>query len=235
MIANALAENKDLRLEHFSAGRDRLENKGITALARVFQSMQSLVTIEVPQNGIKKDGMIALLEALKANSETLREVHIHDNWIKGEAIDGLVAFVLKAKRLEKLNVSDSTMGTDAALFLAKALSQSADIKSTLKHFACNYNEVEAGAVSRRILEILLSDDFTALETVEFKGNTLSKKAALQYIEKFGEKHRKLIVFEEDEDGDQDEEEEDEEDNEDEDDESGATDEDLLKKLEKLKL
>jgi len=36
MIANALAENKDLRLEHFSAGRDRLENKGITALARVF-------------------------------------------------------------------------------------------------------------------------------------------------------------------------------------------------------
>jgi hypothetical protein len=33
-------------------------------------------------------------------------------------------------------------------------------------------------VSRRILEILLSDDFTALETVEFKGNTLAKKAAL---------------------------------------------------------
>ncbi len=36
MIAQALADNKDLRLVQFSAGRDRLENKGITALAGVF-------------------------------------------------------------------------------------------------------------------------------------------------------------------------------------------------------
>ena len=44
--------------------------------------MGSLEILEVPQNGIKKDGMIALLEALKANSQTLREVYLHDNWIK---------------------------------------------------------------------------------------------------------------------------------------------------------
>lgn len=48
MIANALKENKDLRLVHFSAGRDRLENKGITALAAVFKEMGSLEVIEVP-------------------------------------------------------------------------------------------------------------------------------------------------------------------------------------------
>ena len=35
MIAAALSSNKDLRLSHFSAGRDRLENKGITAIAGV--------------------------------------------------------------------------------------------------------------------------------------------------------------------------------------------------------
>jgi len=45
----------------------------------------------------------------------------------------------------------------------------------LKHFACNYNEIESGKVTRRILEILLS--FPALQVVEFKGNTLGKKAA----------------------------------------------------------
>jgi len=48
MIANALKENKDLRLVQFSAGRDRLENKGITALAAVFKEMQSLEVIEIP-------------------------------------------------------------------------------------------------------------------------------------------------------------------------------------------
>ena len=42
MIANALKENKDLKLEQFSAGRDRLENKGIKALAEVFSEMKSL-------------------------------------------------------------------------------------------------------------------------------------------------------------------------------------------------
>ena len=48
MIANALKENKDLKLVQFSAGRDRLENKGITALAGVFKEMGSLEVIEVP-------------------------------------------------------------------------------------------------------------------------------------------------------------------------------------------
>ena len=42
MIAQALAENKDLKLVQFSAGRDRLENKGITALAGVFKAMGGL-------------------------------------------------------------------------------------------------------------------------------------------------------------------------------------------------
>ena len=36
MIAAALKENKTLKLRHFEAGRDRLENKGIKALAQVF-------------------------------------------------------------------------------------------------------------------------------------------------------------------------------------------------------
>lgn len=98
MIAEALRQNTGLRLVQFSAGRDRLENKGITALAQVFRDMAgSLEVVEVPQNGIKLEGMIQLLEALKANAHTLREVYVHDNWIKGEACKRLAEFFLKAK------------------------------------------------------------------------------------------------------------------------------------------
>lgn len=81
------------------------------------------------------------------------------------------------------------------------------------------------------MDILLSDAFESLETVEFKGNTISRKAALEYITLFSAKKCKLIMFEEDDDdeGDDDEEEEDE------DAEEGADDDDLLAKLEKLKL
>lgn len=231
MIANALAENTDLKLVQFSAGRDRLENKGITALAGVFKAMGSLEVLEVPQNGIKKDGMIALLESLKANAATLREVYLHDNWIKQEAIDRLVEFILRAKALERLNVSDSTMGTSGALLVAKALSENESVRATLKQFSCNYNEVESSAVSKRILEILGSGVFSQLELVEFKGNTLGRKAANEYISKFEEKGIKLAIFDEEED----EEDEDEEEEAEEDEEQGAADEDLIKKLEKLKL
>lgn len=37
MIAEALLSNTGLKLTHFHAGRDRLENKGISALAKVFE------------------------------------------------------------------------------------------------------------------------------------------------------------------------------------------------------
>lgn len=116
-------------------------------MANVFKAMGSLEILEVPQNGIKKDGMIALLDALKSNSQTLREVYLHDNWIKQEAIDRLVEFILRAESLERLNISDSTMGTNGALLLAKAIAENPHLKSTLRHVSCNYNEIESSAVS----------------------------------------------------------------------------------------
>ncbi len=86
-------------------------------------------------------------------------------------------FILRAESLERLNISDSTMGTNGALLLAKAISENPHVKSTLRQFSCNYNEIESSAVSKRILDILVSDSFEKLELIEYKGNTLGKKAA----------------------------------------------------------
>ena len=175
--------------------------------------------------------MMALLEALKANASSLREVYLHDNWIKQQAIDRLVEFVLKAERLERLNISDSTMGTAGVLLLAKALSTNPALGKSLKYLGSNYNEVESSKVSKRILDIFLSDFFEALETVEFRGNSLSRKAAQEYIAKFETKGCKLVFFDEEEEDDEDADEEDEDD----DAEEGADDDDLIAKLEKLKI
>jgi Ran GTPase-activating protein 1 len=217
-----------MRLTHFSAGRDRLENKGITALAAVFKQQASLEVLEVPQNGIKKDGMLALLDALKSNAGTLREVYLHDNWIKQTAIDGLLKFVLSARTLQRLNISDSTMGSEGGLLLAKALVINEETKKGLKWFGCNYNEVESGKISARILDYL--SHMEGLETVEFKGNTISKKLAQGYISRFEGQGIKLVMYDEEEEEEEDEEEEEEN----EDEEEGAEDEDLVTKLEKLR-
>lgn len=169
MIANALSENPKMKLVHFAAGRDRLENKGATALAAVFKQMGSLEIIEVPQNGIKKDGMVALLDSLKHNVHTLREIHIHDNWIKGQAADNLVQFIYQARCLEKLNISDSDMGTENAFLVIKALHDSASVRSSLREFYCNFNEITVSSINNEVLGLLLKD-FPALEYVEYRGN-----------------------------------------------------------------
>jgi Ran GTPase-activating protein (RanGAP) involved in mRNA processing and transport len=174
--------------------------------------------------------MMALLEALSANASSLKEVYVHDNWIKGEAVDSLVRFILKAQKLERLNISDSTMGTAGAVLVARALQEATAIHSTLKSFSCNYNEVETYKASRLILDTLLNESFSALESVEYKGNSLGLKTASEYVAKFSEKGCKLIVFEEDdeEDGEGEDEEEDDSD-------GGFDEEDIVARLEKLKL
>jgi len=69
--------------------------------------------------------MIALIEAFSTNADTLKEVYIHDNWVKDEAVEKLAQFIFKAKKLEVLNISDSQMGNKWAHFLFRALKDSA--------------------------------------------------------------------------------------------------------------
>lgn len=65
--------------------------------------------------------MLALIDSFIANSDTLKEIYIHDNWVKNEAVDKMVDFILRAKVLEKLNISDSDMGSEAVFRVIKAL------------------------------------------------------------------------------------------------------------------
>ena len=94
--------------------------------------------------------MLALLEALVKNAGSLKEIKIDDNWIKGEAVDKLAELILKAKKLEKLNISDSNMGSKGVLLVARAIKES-EINNTLKEFYCNFNEVEDKAIAKEIL------------------------------------------------------------------------------------
>ena len=114
--------------------------------------------------------------------------------------------------------------------VARALQEATAIHPTLKSFACNYNEVETFKASRLILDTLLSDSFSSLDSVEYKGNSLGLKTASEYVAKFSEKGRKLVVFEEDEEAD-----ENDYDEEEDDPDGGFDEEDIVARLAKLKL
>ena len=92
--------------------------------------------------------MLALLDALKDNANTLREVYVHDNWVKGQAADRLAELIYRTRGLEKLNISDSDMGTEAAYLVIRALHDSVSVRSSIQEFYCNFNEITSASINK---------------------------------------------------------------------------------------
>ena len=207
MIAQALKQNEGLKLTHFHAGRDRLENKGITALAEVFHDMGSLVEIHIPQNGIKDQGMTQLLKALSTN-KVLRTLRVNDNWLKSESTEQLLRLLFACPLLEEINISDGNMGTANVLIALRALQKSAN--KNLKSFSCNYNDVENKKAVTECLQILISIE--SVKEIDFVGNGQSKAFRNEWAAKFSEAEKNIKLFEEGEEDEDEEEASEEEEN-----------------------
>lgn len=77
-----------LQLKVFIAGRNRLENDGAKALAKVFEKVQSLEMVWMPQNGIYHVGISALSEAFKVNPN-MKSLNLNDNTITAKGAESL--------------------------------------------------------------------------------------------------------------------------------------------------
>lgn len=77
-----------LQLKVFIAGRNRLENEGAKALAKVFEKVQTLEMVWMPQNGIYHQGITALSEAFKVNPN-MKSLNLNDNTITAKGADSL--------------------------------------------------------------------------------------------------------------------------------------------------
>ena len=86
------------------------------------------------------------------------------------------------------------MGNEAVYLVINSMRESDHLKLTLREFLCNFNDITASHVTRTSLNILLSEDFKALQYVEFRGNILNKKFKLSYIEQFKLANRRLSLF-----------------------------------------
>lgn len=98
MIAEALLANPDMKLKEIYASRDRLEQDGMQAMAKVIAHQKSLEKIEVYQNGSKM-GLKYLLTALSQCAETLTYVNFQDNKSINRAIPELIEFITTCKNL----------------------------------------------------------------------------------------------------------------------------------------
>lgn len=120
MVAESLISNETISLDVLAVNRNRLENKGALAFSKLLTKMQSLTEFQAFQNGIKEEGMAALLDSLSLNKE-LKIIKINDNLIKDAAVR-LPEMLAQLNKLEIIDISDSLLGDNHAISFFKSLS-----------------------------------------------------------------------------------------------------------------
>lgn len=143
--ANSLKEtSKPLSLKVFIAGRNRLENEGATALAKVFETLTSLEEVAMPQNGIYHVGICALANGLSVNPN-LRILNLNDNTVGPKGARALAQVLHNFSNLERLNLGDCLTKTRGAVALADALGIEGNHPS-LAELNLGFNEIKMHGV-----------------------------------------------------------------------------------------
>ena len=202
-LAEVLLSNDKIKLKKLKINRNRLENKGASSMAKVFNKMKSFEHIEMFQNGIKKEGMLDVINSLKENVN-LKELRINDNWLKDDVAKEFANVIKSLTKLKILDISDLMIGNSNSVEIFKSLSQLSEIEEIY----CNYNEIEKKNCQKEILSLV--SGMKSLKIIEIKGNGIKKNSVNNFIEQLKEKEFKYIGDEEEEEEEEDEDEKKEE-------------------------
>ncbi|KAI5636840.1 ran GTPase-activating protein 1 [Phthorimaea operculella] len=172
LLAKALSASPR-KLKVFIAGRNRLENDGATALAKVFQQMGTLEELAMPQNGIYHVGVSALSEAFKHNPR-LSCLNLNDNTIGAKGAAAIATALPKLKNLRSINFGDCLLKSAGARALAKGFK---DNSVLLESLDLSHNEIGREACMEVVDSITeLPDAADRLTRVVLAGNSLGGAA-----------------------------------------------------------
>ncbi|XP_063630821.1 ran GTPase-activating protein 1 [Cydia splendana] len=205
LLAKALC-SRPPKLRVFIAGRNRLENDGATALAKVFEKMGSLEEVAMPQNGIYHVGISALSQAFKQNPQ-LSCLNLNDNTIGPKGAEAVAEALPRLKNLKAINFGDCLLKSKGARTLAKAFK---DNSTLLECLDLSHNEIGRAACKELVDAItVLPDSGERLSRVVLAGNSLgnaaSKKSMKAQLGTAGE-----LTDDEGESGDEDDDDDDDE-------------------------
>ncbi|KAI8431710.1 hypothetical protein MSG28_016179 [Choristoneura fumiferana] len=173
LLAKALS-SRPPKLRVFIAGRNRLENDGATALAKVFEKMGSLEEVAMPQNGIYHVGITALSEAFKENPQ-LSCLNLNDNTIGPKGAAAVANALPRLKNLKAINFGDCLLKSTGARTLAKAFK---DNELLIECLDLSHNEIGKEACKELVAAITdLPDSADRLSRVVLAGNSLGNAAS----------------------------------------------------------
>lgn len=188
-LADALSKGLDesggkgLKLTHFSAGRNRLENYGACLLADVFTRMGSLEELALYQNGIGihgPKGISSLASAISKNPN-MRVLNLSDNSLKEEGGADIAKILKSIPHLEDLILDDCLIRSKGCRALARAFERE-DVVPNLTRLCLYGNEIkgEAGVSLAFSLSSKIKLNYLWLNANEFGESNIDSIIQVSY-------------------------------------------------------
>lgn len=209
-LAHAIEKGFDnsggkMAIKVFICGRNRLEYEGSKAIAHTLKRIGTLEEIQMPQNGIRPNGIENVADAFM-NNKNLRIVSMNDNTFRKIGGDQMSKALTQLKKLEYVNFGDCLLRSKGAVQIMRALVDNPNLKELILSF----NEINAQA-GMEIADLLNRNRKinANMKLIDLNGNKFGDEVKMeieQRLKAFGDA---LHTLSEDE-GESDEEEEEEE-------------------------
>ena len=173
VVSKALLENarkcaaagKKSSLRVVVCGRNRLENGSAPHWAEAFAAHGGLVEVQLPQNGIRMEGIEAIANGL-SKCASLKVLDLQDNTATKSGTRSIVKVLSSWPDLRVLNLSDCLLGKAGGIALATSLSLGSNPK--LEVLKLQYGEFDKRTVE--ILSTAVAQHLASLATLELNGN-----------------------------------------------------------------
>jgi len=162
-------EGKESSLRVLVCGRNRLENGSAPAWGEAFAKHKGLRSVRMIQNGIRMEGIKAIVEGLAAN-KTLEVLDLQDNTATKVGTRSIVRQLPNWPELKELNLSDCLVGSAGGIALATALANGSNTK--LEKLQLQYGEFDKRTVE--LLATAITQHLSELTVLELNGNKFAE-------------------------------------------------------------
>lgn len=183
LIANALVdlakrkeesrrtEGKEVPdLETVVCGRNRLENGSMKAWAGAYRAHKRVKSVKMGNNGIRQDGVAALLREGLGGCKSLEVLDLQDNTFTVTGSTALAEVVGGWTNLTELGVGDCLLGARGAVTVFEALGEVENAK--LQTLRAQYNDIDISGVSALLRSTKAR--LTSLRRIELNGNNFAE-------------------------------------------------------------
>ena len=170
--ASARKEGKSVPdLETVVCGRNRLETGSMNAWVKAYAAHPAIKSVKMVQNGIRQEGISALLQNGLSQCLKLEVLDLQDNTFTAMGARALADVVAKWPSIKELSVGDSLLSARGGVMLAEALA-GGDHKK-LETLRLQYNEIDAKGLAA-LAKTAKAGKLPSLQRVELNGNKFSE-------------------------------------------------------------